>query len=137
MAAEEQSALEAGDTERARDCHAQVERRTRVLGRLENLPSGDAYPYQIVISRMGGAIWIAVQGEPYNELQRTLRKRFPQMAIVIATVAGAWGASYLPPADCYGKGIYQESIAVLKPGSLEQVIEEISGEIERCLEETC
>ena len=134
---QEQSALEAGDAQRVRDCHAQVERRTRVLGRLENLPAGEAYPYQIVISRMGGAIWIAVQGEPYNELQRTLRKRFPQMAIVIATVAGAWGASYLPPADCYGKGIYQESIAVLKPGSLEQVIEEISGEIERCLEETC
>ena len=134
---QEQSALEAGDAQLARDCHAQVERRTRVLGRLENLPPGEAYPYQIVMSRMGGAIWIAVQGEPYNVLQRTLRSRFPHLAIVVATVAGAWGASYLPPADCYGKGIYQESIAVLEPGSLEQVIEEISVEIERCLEEIC
>ena len=33
----------------------------------------------------------------------------------------------------YGKGIYQESIAVLAPGSLERLIEEIGKKIERML----
>jgi len=126
----------AGETGRARDCHAQVERRTRVLGRLENLPAGTTYPYEIRMWRIGDAIWLAVQGEPYNVLQQAIRSRFPDVVIVVATITGAWGASYLPPADCYGRGIYQESIAVLEPGALEQVIEEISVEIEQCLSES-
>ncbi|MFP6620988.1 MAG: hypothetical protein VB877_16715, partial [Pirellulaceae bacterium] len=126
----------AGETDRARDCRAQVERRTRVLGRLENLPAGATYPYEIRMWRIGDAIWLAVQGEPYNVLQQAIRSRFPDVVIVVATIAGAWGASYLPPADCYGRGIYQESIAVLEPGALEQVIEKISTEIAQCLTES-
>ena len=37
--------------------------------------------------------------------------------------------AYLPSADAYGKGIYQESIAVLAPGCLEQVIESVAAQI--------
>lgn len=49
--------------------------------------------------------------------------------MVIASVASDWGASYLPPRDVYGTGIYQESIAVVAAGSLEQLIESIARRI--------
>jgi hypothetical protein len=38
----------------------------------------------------------------------------------------------LPPRATYGKGIYQEIIAMVAPGSLEQVIEEIAARIIDC-----
>jgi hypothetical protein len=47
-----------------------------------------------------------------------------------ATLAADWGASYLPPRELYGTGIYQETIAVVAPGSLEQVIESVAQRIE-------
>jgi hypothetical protein len=37
--------------------------------------------------------------------------------------------AYLPTADTYGKGLYQETIAVLAPGSLEKLIDEVAGQI--------
>ena len=78
---------------------------------------------------MGDAIWIAVQGEPYSLLQRRIRERFPDHPIIVATIANGWGPSYLAPSELYGKGIYQETIAWLAPGSLEALIDELSSRI--------
>jgi hypothetical protein len=66
--------------------------------------------------------------------QTELRRRFPGAPIVIATLAADWGASYLPPGETYGKGIYQETIAVVAPGGMEQVIESVAKRIEDSLE---
>jgi len=68
-------------------------------------------------------------------LQRSLRERFPQSPIVIATIANGWGPSYLPNRDTYGKGIYQESIAWLEAGSLEVLIDALTSRIERLLKQ--
>ena len=38
-------------------------------------------------------------------------------------------ASYLPTADAYGKGIYQESIAVLAAGCLEKLLEGVATQL--------
>jgi hypothetical protein len=51
--------------------------------------------------------------------------------LVIATIVNGWLPTYLPTAETYGTGISQESVAVLAPGCLERLIEEISNEIER------
>lgn len=127
---EEQAALRAGDTARARDCHAMAERATRWLGRLEVLPAGKTFPLPVTLWRTGDAVWLAVEGEQYNLLQRALRDRFPGTPIMVMTLANGSRCTYLPTADAYGKGIYQESIAVLAPGCLEQLIEEIGREVD-------
>ena len=44
-------------------------------------------------------------------------------------------AAYLPDANSYGKGIYQESIAVLAPGSLERLTEEVGKQLAAWLED--
>jgi hypothetical protein len=79
---------------------------------------------------MGDAVWLIIQGEPYNLLQRELRDRFAGRPLIIGTIAENWGASYLPPSDRYGLPLYQESIAIVAPGSLERLIEHLSDEVQ-------
>ena len=55
-------------------------------------------------------------------LQRTLRERFPGVTLVIGTLANGSNVWYLPDADSYGKGLYQEEVSILERGSLETVI---------------
>lgn len=129
--AEEASARAGGDEKRAADCRAMAERKTRLLHRLEQLPGGEAYPLQVVLWRMGDVVWIGVQGESYSFLQTELRRRFPDRILVVASIAGDWGASYLPPRELYDTGIYQESIAVVAAGSLEQLVEAIATRVGR------
>lgn len=130
---EEQTQQALGEVGAAAELRALAERQKRMLGRLKGLPPGKKFPHQATMWRMGDAIWIAVQGEPYSLLQTTLRNRFPNTPLVISTISNGWGPSYLPPRDIYGKGIYQESIASLAPGSLETLIDSLSDRIEKML----
>lgn len=118
---DEQAARKAGDAQRASDCRAMVERQTRLLGRLKQLPPGECFPFPLTAWKFGDACWVAVAGELYHVFQRSLRERFPGVPIMVLTLAGGWGPSYLPVADAYGKGIYQETIALLERGCLERV----------------
>lgn len=127
--ADEATARAAGDEARAADCRAMAERKNRLLHRLEQLPQGDAFPLQVVLWRMGDAFWLGVQGESYNVLQTELRRRFPDKVIIVASIAADWGASYLPPRELYDTGIYQEGIAAVAAGSLEQLVESIAMRI--------
>ncbi|HKQ40041.1 MAG TPA: hypothetical protein VJ063_18340, partial [Verrucomicrobiae bacterium] len=133
--AEKEAALANGNPTRAAECHALAERKTRLLHRLSHLPPGETFPLQTVLWRIGDAFWLGVQGEFYSLFQTELRRRFPNVPIVIATLAADWGASYLPSRETYGKGIYQESIAVVAPGGLEQVLESVAKRVEQSLRE--
>ncbi len=108
---------------------AEAEKAKRFLERRRSLPAGSTYPYPIHLLRVGDAVWISVQGEPYSLLQTELRKRFPKLTLVIASVSGNWSPAYLPPVDAYGSGRYQDRIAVLAKGSLETLIDRITGMI--------
>jgi hypothetical protein len=130
------AALAAGDAAAARDARALVERLDRRLVRIADLPLGASFPLPVTVLRSGGACWVAVEGEPYNVLQRTLRERFPRVPIVVVALANGSRPAYLPPADCYDRGIYQESIAVLAAGSLERLIDEIGRQVAAALDST-
>ena len=130
---EETNARRLDDSQGARNARAFVERKTRELSRLDQLPAGGTFPYGVNLWRTGDALWVAVGGEPYNLLQRRLREQFPGVPIVVAVLANGNRVSYVPPEDVYGKDIYQEAVAVLAPGSLERLIEEIKKKIERML----
>ena len=80
----------------------------------------------MVLWQLGDAFWLSIEGEPYSLLQQELRSRFPQTPILVTTLIEGWLPGYLPPRELYGKGIYQESIALLEPGTLERVIETAS-----------
>lgn len=129
--ADEAAAIASGDEPLARDCRARVEVLTRQLVRFHSLPAGPSYPFPIQLWRIGAGIWVAVEAEHYQLLQVELRRRFPQIPIIVATLVNGSLHTYLPPKDIYGTGIYQETIALLAPGCLERLIEELSRDIER------
>ena len=119
----------------AADARAMLERNTRRRTRTEGLPVGEFFPFPVTMWKMGDAIWLAVEGEPYNLLQRRLRERFADRPIIVITLANGSRVSYLPSADSYGKGIYQEGNAVLKQGALELLIDRIAEKVEQLLGE--
>ncbi len=125
----ERQAQAAGDEIGQRDARAMVERQTRLLTRLATLPPGGTFPFEILWWRIGGAIWLCLEGEHYNVLQTTLRERLAGVPLVVATLAGGSRPSYLPSADAYGKGIYSETVAVLAPGCLERLIAEFERQL--------
>ena len=129
----EKQAQDSGDSVKERELRAHAERARRRQARLSQLPAGE-YPYRIVLWQLGDAFWLAIEGEPYSLLQQELRRRFPQTPILVTTLIEGWLPGYLPPRDLYGKGIYQESIALLQAGTLERVIETASQEIEQWLQ---
>lgn len=126
---EEAVAVAAGDEALARDCRARVEVVTRQLVRLGSLPRGRMYPFSVQLWRIGDGLWVAVEAEHYQQLQVELRRRFPDTPIVVATLVNGALHTYLPPRDVYGTGIYQETIALLAPGCLERLIDEIGDAI--------
>ena len=132
--ADEEIARKSGDSHALRDAHAMVERQTRLLHRLAQLPPGKTYPFDLHVWRMGDAVFVAVPGEHYSYLQTHLRARFPGRILLVITLAGGWGPSYLPTRETYGKGLYQESIAVLAPGSLELIADELARRIAALLD---
>ncbi len=126
----ERHARSAGDTMRAADARAMVERVTRQLTKFGELPPGDHFPFPVHLWRMGDCVWVGLNGEHYNLLQRELRKRFPDTAVIVGTLANGSDASYLLDKGSYGKGLYQEKVSLLAKGSLETLTEAIAGKIE-------
>lgn len=126
---EEQAALDRDDRARAAECRAFVERMNRQLVRVESLPPGSAYPFEVVLWRTGSAVWLAVGAEHYQHLQVELRRRVPRAAIVVMTLVNGWQPGYLPTASAYGRGIYQAEIAVLAAGALETLTDDIAARI--------
>lgn len=132
LEAEEKQCHSLGDHDRAKELRALAERKRRLKKRLSLLPRG-SFPLQIALWRMGSAFWVVLQGEHYQILQKALRKHYAGIPIMVATIASDWRVSYLPPQEIYGKGIYQEQVAVVAPGSLERVIDQIGLAIEEML----
>jgi hypothetical protein len=123
---EEEQARAVNDMERLRDCRARGEQMRRQLARLDALPPGKAFPYRVAVLQLGAALWVLTPGELYQAFQTTLRRRFPDHAVIVATMTDDWQPGYLPTAATYGYGIYQEEIAAVAPGSLEVLIEAVT-----------
>jgi hypothetical protein len=114
--------------DQARDRHARVEQATRQLWRLSALPPNH-FPLPVTLARLGHAFWLFVAGEHYQSLQTSLRHRFPNQPIVVATLTGGWQPGYIPPVTAYGRGIYQEQVAVVAAGSAELLLQSICERI--------
>lgn len=125
----EAAARAAGDDALARVCRAKVEVANRQIVRRRTISPDRPYPFPIHLWQIGDAIWVALESEHYQVLQTALRSRFPGRTIVVATVVNGSLHTYLPPREVYGTGIYQETVALLAPGSLERLIDEIAGHI--------
>lgn len=127
--ADEQAATARGDTGEASRLRALGERHRRLLERIRPLPQGPTYPFVVDLWKLGDSVWLALEGEPYHALQTELMRRFPEVAFTFAVLANGARPSYLPERHDYGKPLYQVEIALVGPGSLEQLIDAISLEL--------
>jgi hypothetical protein len=130
--AREAQGIADGNSAHANDCHARVEQAQRQLWRLQSLPQPH-FPLLFTLAMLGDAIWLFAAGEHYQALQTNLRARFPQRPILVSTITNGWQPGYLPPAEIYGRGVYQEQIAVVAPGTAEQLLAEITARIQSLL----
>lgn len=133
LTAQEATALAAGDVQRLRDVRAMCERSRRLLDRLRPLPPHELYPFAVWIWRLGDAFWVAMEGEPYNVLQKWLRERFAGYPMIIMVMVNGARNSYMPAQSAYGKKLYQADIAFLAPGSLEKSADEIEKRLREWL----
>jgi hypothetical protein len=136
LVAEKVAAEAKGDAAGAIERHALIERVDRQILRLASLPPGRDFPLPVTLWQTGQSIWVAVEGEHYQWLQQTLRKRFPEVSLWVITLANGSRPTYLPTADVYDTGIYQESIALLARGSLEKLADAIARAIDDWVNES-
>jgi hypothetical protein len=132
---EEANARQQGDLGRAGESRALAERTRRLLERIRPLPQQGQYPFTLDVKQIGDACWVSIEGEPYHALQQELIRRFPQRAIIPTVLANGSRSSYLPTRDDYEKDLYQVGVALLAPGCLETVTDEIAAQINRWLDD--
>jgi hypothetical protein len=107
-----------------------AEERRRVFG------DGPALQHRVWLWQLGEALVVGQGGEAYSALQRDLRARHPDRAVVVLNLAN-WPASvYLPPAALYarddGYTVWQTPVAA---GGLETTIDAAAGGLARLLDE--
>lgn len=129
----QEKALENNDDAAFAETRALIERVDRSRIRYGSLPAGSSYPYQPICWRTGDILWVMLDGEFYNELQCTLRNRFPDYTVIVGTVVNGSSVWYLPNRESYGKGLYQEQASVLAQGSFEKVIEAVTDAFQQLI----
>ena len=141
----EADCLARADAERARggsaaaelqQIRALAERARRAIDRVGSLPEGPRYPYQAWVWRWGDALWVALEGEPYNEIQARLRQEFADRPVLIVVLANGSRSWYIPARDAYDKPspTYPVEIAVVAPGSLERIGDALAAQIRTWLQ---
>ena len=94
---------------------------------------GPALPQPHVV--LVGAPLVGVPAEAFTDLHVELRRRFPDLAIIVTNdTDGTY--NYLPPAAYYGNGAYEQDCADFGPGALEIVTMEASRLIQKLTAET-
>jgi hypothetical protein len=107
--------------------------RDRRSALMSSLAAGPGHELEVTVWRLGGAVLVAHPGEAYSHLQKQLRSRFPDHAVVVVNLANGAHHGYLPPADAYDHNLYQVWQTPAGRGSLEQLVEACAGTIELLL----
>ena len=94
--------------------------------RCKSLAPPGHVPFQLTATRMGDAIWLELNGEHYNRLQREIRTRFPDIPVLVGTLANGSEVWYVLNEASYGLGLYQEEASILAAGSLKKLLDEIT-----------
>lgn len=105
------------------DPRSRDERLRRARDLREGYIDGPTVRHPLWTIRLGDAVIVAHPGEAYSPLQRDLRERFPELAVVVVNLANGPGFVYLPSDDAYRRGAYQAWQTALAPGGLARLTE--------------
>lgn len=105
----------------AQERHRRAVRRRE--GYVEETPDGFRARHPLWVWRLGDAAVVAHPGEAYSALQVELRRRHPDLAVMVLNLTNGPGFVYLPPAQTYGRDVYQVWQTEVAAGSLETLID--------------
>lgn len=107
-----------------RECtdRALKERIRRKLSIRRGIGDGARFDLPIYVWRIGDAVLVGTACEAYSVLQKELRQRFPETAIVCMNLING-SVGYLPPAEFYDLDTYTVWQTPFDRGSLEVVFE--------------
>jgi len=111
-----------------RTATAMAERARRTLLREPELPDDNALPFNIWIWKLGRIVLVGLPAELFSVLQTELRKRFPELCLIIGMNSNGTCA-YIMPEEDYNKGYYQEWVSPTGKGGLEKILETIAGQL--------
>lgn len=100
-------------------------RRAEVLteGYLQRDPDAGLHAdHPFWVWRLGDAALVAHPGEAFSLLQRELRRRHPEIPLLVANLTGGPGFVYLPDQASYDRDQYQVWQTPLEPGALESLV---------------
>lgn len=115
---------------RACDDRALEERLRRKRDIRRWLGEGSSFPLAVHAWRIGDAVLVGCAGEAYSQLQRELRSRFPDHALVCMNLINGT-VGYLPPADLYDVDAYPVWQTPFDRGCLERTVEAMSDAIQK------
>lgn len=93
------------------------------------LGEGSSFPLAVHAWRIGDAVLVGCAGEAYSQLQRELRSRFPDHALVCMNIINGT-VGYLPPAGLYDVDAYPVWQTPFDRGCLERTVEAMSSAIQ-------
>ncbi len=111
----------------------QGERLKRKLRLLRKVGAGPTVHVPTWFWRLGDAVLVAHPNETYSLLQRTLRQRYPEVAMPVVTVVNG-GMGYLSPAELHDTDIYQVWASPFARGAMDALITACDAQIARMLE---
>jgi len=99
-----------------------AERLTRKMHVRRKVGNGSTTKSPLWIWRIGDGIIFAAPNESYSLLQTSLRAHFENRAVAVINLANGSASGYLPPAELYGKDIYQVWQTPFAKGGLEELV---------------
>lgn len=117
-----------------RDCsdRALEERLRRKLNIRRGVGDGSTYELPVYVWRIGDAVVVGSCGEAYSELQRELRRRFPDNAVICMNLING-SIGYLPPAELYDLDLYAVWQTPFDRGSYELLLQAMTEAIRNVL----
>lgn len=107
----------------------------RARWRRQQIGDGATADYPVWLWRLGGAVVVAFPGEAYSELQIELRARRPTVPLVVLSLANGPIWTYLPPADRFGRNVYQVWHTLFAAGCHERVLEHVDAQLASLLDD--
>lgn len=105
------------------DPHVVRERVRRAHQLRAGYVEGGVARHPVWVWRIGDAALVAHPGEAHSPLQTELRRRHPELAVMVLNCTNGPGFVYLPPREAYRRAIYQVWQTQLAPGCLEALID--------------
>jgi hypothetical protein len=116
------------DTLTDKDSHQEREKALRRHFVEIALGTGPVHHSSVWVWRLGNAVLVALPQEAYSGYQIELRRRFPDVAVIVAGVSNG-SIGYITPRETYGQGRYQEQQSPYEAGVYEQTLEETAKAI--------